>query len=86
MLHEGYEKVYDPSLSRTRFIFTLMIQYKGSVFKVPRLDQWIVVVCGAKMNEELRRVPEDELSFLAASEEVHFCILVSLVVFIEMSL
>ncbi|KAI0937289.1 hypothetical protein AcV5_005232 [Taiwanofungus camphoratus] len=45
-------------------------KYKGSVFKVPRLDQWIVVVCGAKMNEELRRVPEDELSFLAASEEL----------------
>ncbi|KAI0640041.1 cytochrome P450 [Trametes polyzona] len=38
-------------------------KYYGSVFKVPLLDQWVVVVSGPKMVDELRRRPDDELSF-----------------------
>ncbi|KAI0673763.1 cytochrome P450 [Trametes maxima] len=39
-------------------------KYYGSVFKVPLLDQWVVIVSGPKMVDELRRRPDDELSFM----------------------
>ncbi|KAI0962094.1 hypothetical protein AcV7_001014 [Taiwanofungus camphoratus] len=45
-------------------------KYKGSTFKIPLLDQWVVVVNGTKMNEELRKVPDDQMSFLGAAEEL----------------
>nr|AEB40218.1 cytochrome P450 monooxygenase [Antrodia cinnamomea] len=44
-------------------------KYRGSVFRVPLLDQWVVVVSGAKMNEELWRIPDDKMSFLAAAQD-----------------
>ncbi|KAI0368837.1 cytochrome P450 [Pilatotrama ljubarskyi] len=38
-------------------------KYHGSAFRVPLLDQWVVVVAGPKMVDEIRRRPDDELSF-----------------------
>ncbi|CCL98904.1 uncharacterized protein FIBRA_00911 [Fibroporia radiculosa] len=34
------------------------------------LDRWVVIVCGAAMNEELRKLPDDQMSFLGAAEEL----------------
>lgn len=72
MLQKGYTKVRDVVLSEeARLSGTCeYFQYRGSVFRVPLLDQWVVVVSGAKMNEELRRIPDDKMSFLAAAQDV----------------
>ncbi|KAH9929782.1 cytochrome P450 [Fomitopsis serialis] len=45
-------------------------KYRGSVFRVPLLDRWVVVVSGAAMNEELRKFPDDQMSFIDAAEEL----------------
>ncbi|KAF8665785.1 hypothetical protein AX16_000232 [Volvariella volvacea WC 439] len=38
-------------------------KYYGSAFKLPMLTQWMVVVSGPKMVDELRKAPDDVLSF-----------------------
>ncbi|KAI0360978.1 cytochrome P450 [Trametes cingulata] len=38
-------------------------KYRGSAFKVPMLDRWVVVVSGAEMVQELKNRPDEELSF-----------------------
>ncbi|CCL98903.1 uncharacterized protein FIBRA_00910 [Fibroporia radiculosa] len=45
-------------------------KYKGSAFRIAMLDRWIVIVCGAEMNEELRKFPDDQMSFINAAEEL----------------
>ena len=45
-------------------------QYHGSAFKVALLDQWVVVVSGADMVEELRKMPDEVVSILEAADEV----------------
>ncbi|KAI9060502.1 cytochrome P450 [Trametes sanguinea] len=37
--------------------------YHGSVFKVAMMDQWLVVVSGPELVDELRKRPDNELSF-----------------------
>ncbi|KAH9897770.1 cytochrome P450 [Cubamyces lactineus] len=44
-------------------------KYYGSVFKVPLLEEWVLVVSGSKMVEELRKRPDDELSFSEGVED-----------------
>ncbi|KAH9895713.1 cytochrome P450 [Cubamyces lactineus] len=43
--------------------------YHGSVFKVAMLDQWLVVICGPKLVEDVRKRPDQELSFHEAAAE-----------------
>ncbi|KAG2159653.1 cytochrome P450 [Suillus bovinus] len=38
-------------------------KHKGGMFRVPLFDKWVVVLTGPRLIEELRKVPEDELSF-----------------------
>ncbi|CCL98543.1 uncharacterized protein FIBRA_00543 [Fibroporia radiculosa] len=45
-------------------------KYKGSVFRISMLDRWAVIFCGTAMNEELQKLPDDQMSFLGAVEEV----------------
>ncbi|OBZ79756.1 Ent-kaurene oxidase [Grifola frondosa] len=45
-------------------------KYRGSVFKVPMLDQWLVVVSGPKLIDDLRKSPDDHLSFLEGAAEL----------------
>ncbi|KAI0368877.1 cytochrome P450 [Pilatotrama ljubarskyi] len=45
-------------------------RYYGSTFKVPMLDNWMVVVSGPKLVDELRRRPDDELSFVEAIADI----------------
>ena len=40
------------------------------MFKVALLDQWTVVVSGPKLVDELRKRPDEELSFMEGTEEV----------------
>ncbi|KAF9237109.1 cytochrome P450 [Melanogaster broomeanus] len=44
-------------------------KYKGTPFKVSNLYRWMVVVNGRKYLEELRKSPDDELSFMEATNE-----------------
>ncbi|KAI0654307.1 cytochrome P450 [Cubamyces menziesii] len=55
ILQEGYNKA--------------CIYYHGSVFKVAMLDQWLVVICGPKLVEDVRKRPDEELSFHEAAAE-----------------
>lgn len=45
-------------------------QFHGAVFKVALFDQWMVIVNGRKLVDDLRKRPDDELSFNEALEEV----------------
>lgn len=47
-------------------------QYRHSIFKIPEFGRWKVVVSGSKFIEELRRAPEEMLSFHTAVNEVIF--------------
>ncbi|PCH34176.1 cytochrome P450 [Wolfiporia cocos MD-104 SS10] len=42
---------------------------KHKVFKVALLEQWLVVVSGSAMNEELRKIPDSHVSFMLAADE-----------------
>ncbi|KAI0070826.1 cytochrome P450 [Panus rudis PR-1116 ss-1] len=44
-------------------------KYKGGAFKVPRIFSWHVIVTGPKMVDELRKAPDDYLSFDEATAE-----------------
>ncbi|KAI0640730.1 cytochrome P450 [Trametes meyenii] len=44
-------------------------KHYGSVFKVPLQDKWMVVVSGPKLVDDLRRRPDEELSFRVAAAE-----------------
>lgn len=45
-------------------------QYKGRVFKIPHLMGWHVLVSTPELIEELRRAPDEVLSFEHAVGEV----------------
>ena len=54
-------------------------QYKGGVFKVPAIDRWIVVVSGPELIDELRKMPDEMVSFELATGGVRtFIIYLSL--------
>ncbi|THH09628.1 hypothetical protein EW145_g1863 [Phellinidium pouzarii] len=42
-------------------------KYKLRTFKIPELGYWLVIVSSPELIEELRRVPDDELSFQEAT-------------------
>lgn len=46
------------------------IQYPDGIFKVATIDKWMVVVTGRKRLDELRKAPDDALSFQEATDEV----------------
>ncbi len=48
----------------------MLLQYAGSTFKVASLDQWVVVVSGRDMVEELRKRGDEELSGPGGAQEV----------------
>lgn len=45
-------------------------QYKGSMFKLPQLFRWHVIVTSPKFVDELRKAGDDELNFMDAANEV----------------
>ncbi|KAF7792532.1 hypothetical protein EIP86_003573 [Pleurotus ostreatoroseus] len=44
-------------------------KYKGGMFKIPTPERWIVVVTGPKLIDELRRFPDEQVSFMDAAGE-----------------
>ena len=53
-------------------MFTEASQYKGGAFKIALVDRWIVVVSGPQLIEEIRKMPDEQMSFLDAASEVSF--------------
>ena len=45
-------------------------QFRSGIFKVATFNRWIVVVCGAKFVEELRKAPDADVSYAEAVNEV----------------
>ncbi|KAI0080996.1 cytochrome P450 [Panus rudis PR-1116 ss-1] len=45
-------------------------KYKGGVFKIATYERWIVVVNGPRMVDELRKFPDDQVSFMEAAEDL----------------
>jgi len=45
-------------------------QYRGCIFKVPMLTQWMIVVSGPGLIEEVRQASNDQLPLLDAAAEV----------------
>ncbi|PAV15394.1 cytochrome P450 [Pyrrhoderma noxium] len=45
-------------------------KFKGKTFKIPRYDGWSVVISSQELIDELRRVPDNVLSFSHAVDEV----------------
>ncbi|KAM5543009.1 hypothetical protein V8D89_003393 [Ganoderma adspersum] len=44
-------------------------KFQGSAFKVALLDQWMVIVNGPQMLDEVRKRPDEELSFIESTED-----------------
>jgi hypothetical protein len=72
VVQRGYDQV---SIGITAVIIFILKenhvwQYRHSIFKVPNFSRWTVVVTGSKFIDELRKAPEDVLSFSEATDEV----------------
>ena len=50
-----------------------MFQHKSAPFKVANMYGWMVILSNRKHIEELRRAPDDELSFMEAASNVSNC-------------
>ena len=46
------------------------LKYRHSIFRVPNLDKWMVIVRGPEYIEEIKKAPETQLSFVDEAEEV----------------
>ncbi|KAF8560196.1 cytochrome P450 [Imleria badia] len=44
--------------------------YKDKFFRVPMMDRWMVVLTGPELVEELRKIPDDKLSFDHAMRDI----------------
>ena len=70
ILQEGYEKVCQ--VLRTFHTCSLTVfQHKSAPFKVAELHHWIVVLSSREHVEEIRKTPDDTLSFAEAATEVN---------------
>lgn len=45
-------------------------RYRGSMFKVPYMNRWTVILTGPKLIGDLRNASEKDLSFQVGSNEV----------------
>lgn len=81
MLQQGYDTVRDRTPSfvvrrANRCPIELLprnlnhLQHKNGVFKVPEIERWHVIVTKPELVEEVRKAPDDALSFEYAVDEV----------------
>ncbi len=52
------------------FVEPALQQHYNSAFKIALLDQWVVILTGKQLVEDLRKRPDSELSFLESVEDV----------------
>lgn len=79
MVDAGVRKVRSFSITYqdAKAAYGTIIQYYGSAFKIPLLGQWVVVVSGPNMVDELKKRPEDELSVIEGLLEVRVTSMIS---------
>lgn len=72
--HSGFPFFY---IGAMRYLFNAknVVQegydkFKGGSFKIAQMDRWVVVVCGTKLVDELRKAPNDVLSFEDALNDI----------------
>lgn len=51
-------------------LMVILCQYPGTAFKVPMLSQWLVVISGPKMVDDIRRASPDQVDGREAIAEV----------------
>lgn len=56
-------------------IHVSILKYHGRAFKIPRLNDWLIVISGNEMVDDFRRAPEEYMSLALTVEEV--CLLSS---------
>ncbi|KAK7686505.1 hypothetical protein QCA50_010103 [Cerrena zonata] len=44
-------------------------RFKGGVFKVAMLDRWLIIISGPDLIEEVRKLPDEQVSFAEAVDE-----------------
>lgn len=71
LMREGCTRV---SLSHTEcatlFTGRSPHQYRGKIFKIALFDRWLAVVTDSSLVDELRKLPEDDMSLRDAASEV----------------
>ena len=78
LLTEGYQKVCrgrsisEPGPVLTKCLRLPQPQFHGSAFKVALMDQWLVLVSGSKLVDEVIKHAEEQLSFIEGVEDVRF--------------
>ena len=69
ILQEGYEKA--SLVLRTFHTYPFLVfQHKAAPFKVAELYHWVVILSSREHVEEIRKAPDDTLSFAEAASEV----------------
>ena len=74
VIQEGYEKA-SLELRTFRPCLFAVFQHKSAPFKVATLYQWIVIFGSREHVEEVRRAPDDALSFTDAMHDASHCFL-----------
>ena len=69
-LIEGYRRVRAHAPLPLYHLRSHCSQFYGGVFKIALFDKWLVVISGRKLIEDLRKRPDDEVSFTEAIEDV----------------
>jgi len=57
-------------LDYNKAVQTGYAKYRGGIFKIPIIDQWLVIVTGPQLISEVSRASEKDLSMSAATAEV----------------
>ena len=69
MVQQGYDLVRTPP-NLPCLVGSTRSQYKDGFFRVPMMDRWLVVVTGPELVDELRKIPDEKLSFDHAVRDV----------------
>ena len=72
MVQKGYDKVSVLNMQTCMRTYNTSRQYPGSIFKVPMLTQWMILVSGPRLIEDIRQASDDQLSLVDAAVEVIF--------------
>ena len=51
----------------------MLFKYRDGIFRIPTPTRWLVLVSGPKLTDELRKAPDDVLSFREVFKNVRDC-------------
>ncbi|KAG6847451.1 hypothetical protein H0H93_008037 [Arthromyces matolae] len=65
----SYKGAYDFLFNAREMIQEGYAKYRGSAFKVPGISKWTVIISGRQLVDELRKAPDDVISFTEAAAD-----------------